>query len=196
MLKERLDLVERERIDCRPVFSQLADGARGVPREPPAQDSAIEHLAQHVENDVRPAVRELPAVNSFVAFDRIHEALDVLELDRRHEPSRRGAGGRVVEKWDELTLDDPLAVVVGGRGKPRFLVLQPLPGEGGEGRRRGGLARRREELSFGALGEPLGVVERPGDDLALDLLLDPPCLGPPLPGGRQAEILAAANLLP
>src|SRR5207247_7594497 len=38
LLEERLDLVERERIDWRPVFSQLADGARGVPREPPAQD--------------------------------------------------------------------------------------------------------------------------------------------------------------
>src|SRR5439155_19958860 len=35
LLEERLDLVERERIDWRPVFSQLADGARGVPREPP-----------------------------------------------------------------------------------------------------------------------------------------------------------------
>jgi len=71
-LKERLDLVERERIDWRPVFAQLADGARGVPREPPAQDRAIEDLAQHVEDDVRPAVRELPTVNSFVVFDRIH----------------------------------------------------------------------------------------------------------------------------
>ena len=62
LLKERLDLVERERIDWRPVFAQLADGARGVPREPPAQDRAIEDLAQHVEDDVRPAARELPDV--------------------------------------------------------------------------------------------------------------------------------------
>jgi len=30
MTKERLDLVERERIDWRPVFAQLADGARGL----------------------------------------------------------------------------------------------------------------------------------------------------------------------
>ena len=59
-MRRVLTSLNEKRIDLRRVFAQLGHRAGGIAGEPAAKDRPIEDLAEHVEDDVGSAIRELP----------------------------------------------------------------------------------------------------------------------------------------
>ena len=62
-MRRVLTSLNEKRIDLRRVFAQLGHRAGGIAGEPAAKDRPIEDLAEHVEDDVGSAIRELSPVD-------------------------------------------------------------------------------------------------------------------------------------